>query len=502
MRSIYVLGCFVLGTIAATAAGCGGDDDGAGGEGGTGGAGGATSSTTSSSTSSSVTTTGAGGEEGDQNDSIETAESIEIDADAVQETLDPVDADQDFYRFTGTKGQVLYILTDAKPEADETDPRYPDLVVSLLDAQGEQIARNDDPPQGGNDSRLITVLPADGDYYLLVEECTSALGASSCAPADGIENFDYAIGISSLDAAAADDDSLIEDKEPNDEQAQALPLHYEALDDDTGYYTTFLIGDFESATDVDVYSFTLPETPASEHGLKATFLPSAPSGTDGSGSTVDVSEITVFDAADLTTPYAKIDPSKGGSIEVPVKAGEEAEYLVFVKRPQGEMGANDFYVLLHNRLDISGREAEDLTNNLATTPEGDLYSFELGGGGLVYTVDGELSDGITPDADHYALPVPEGADATWKVSAFCGAQRHGSGLREFTLTLLNGDGTEIGSTYTATESETADLEIAGVDLPASPAENRLIALVSAGTPAADVTSRSYDCVFGFIPGAD
>ncbi|WP_437629424.1 PPC domain-containing protein [Sorangium sp. So ce854] len=500
MRSIYFLSCFVLGTIAATAAGCGGDDDG-GGQGGAGGEGGATSST--STTSNGVTTTtSSGGETGDQNESIETAEAIEIDGDAVQETLDPVDADQDFYRFTGTKGQVLYILTDAKPAADETDPRYPDLVVSLLDGQGNQIARNDDPPQGGNDSRLITVLPADGDYYLVVEECTSALGPSSCAPAEDIENFDYVLAVASLDPAAADDDSLAEDKEPNDEAAQAVPLHYEALDDDTGYYTTFLIGDFETAADVDVYSFTLPETPAAEHGLKATFVLSAPPGAEGSGSTVDVSEIAVFDAADLTTPYAKADPSKGGSIEVPVKVGEGTEYLVFVKRPQGEVGANDFYVLLHNRLESSGREAQEATNNVATTPEGDLYSFDIGGGGIAYAVDGELVDGETSDTDYYALPLPEGADATWKVSAFCGAQRHGSGLREFKVTLLNGDGTEIGDGYTATEGEAADLEIVGKDLPASPAENRLIAMVSAGTPAADVTSRSYDCVFGLIAGAE
>ncbi|WP_437304357.1 PPC domain-containing protein [Sorangium sp. So ce388] len=500
MRSIHFLGFFVLGTIAATAAGCGGDDGGVGGQGGAGGAGGATSSSSSSSTSSSATTsTSSGGDEADPNDSIETAESIEIDGDQVDATLEPVDADQDFYRFTGTKGQALYILTDAKPEKKETDPTYPDLVVSLLDAQGKQIARNDDPPQGGNDSRLITVLPADGDYYLLVEECTSALGPGSCSPAENIENFDYALRISLLDPAAADDDSLIEDKEPNDEAAQALPLHYEALEDDTGYYTTFLIGGFESAMDVDVYSFTLPEAPAAEHGLRATLVTSAPPGAEGSGSTVDVSEITVFDAADLTTPYAKVDPSKGGSIEVPVKVGEAAEYLVFVKRSQGDVGANDFYILLHNRVAIDGIEAQDLTNNLATTPEGDLYSYELRGGGIGYAVDGQLADGITADTDHYAIPVPENADETWKVSAFCSAQRHGSGLRELTVTLLNGDGTELGEGYTATENETTDLTIAGVDLPASPAENRLLVKVSAGTPAADVTSRSYDCIFGYLP---
>ncbi|WP_437879030.1 PPC domain-containing protein [Sorangium sp. So ce513] len=499
MRSIYFLGCFVLGTIAATAAGCGGDDDG-GGQGGAGGEGGATSSTFS--TSNGVTTSSSsGGETGDQNESIDTAEEIEIDGGLVEATLDPVDTDQDFYRFTGTKGQALYILTDAKPTADENDPRYPDLVVSLLDGQGNQIARNDDPPAGGNDSRLITVLPADGDYYIVVEECTSALGPSSCAPAEDIENFDYALGIASLDPAAADDDSLVEDKEPNDEAAQAVPLQYEALDDDTGYYTTFLIGNFGTATDVDVYSFTLPETPAAEHGLKATFALSAPPGAEGSGSTVDVSEITVFDAADLTTPYAKADPSKGGSIEVPVKVGEGAEYLVFVKRPQGEVGANDFYVLLHNRLESSGREAQEATNNDVTTPEGDLYSFDISGGGIAYTVDGELADGDAADVDYYALPLPDGANASWTISAFCGAQRHGSGLREFKVTLLNGDGTEIGDDYSATESETADLEILGRDVPASPAENRLIAMVSAGTPAADVTSRSYDCVFGFIASA-
>ncbi|XYI02684.1 hypothetical protein ACMHYB_24200 [Sorangium sp. So ce1128] len=115
------------------------------------------------------------------------------------------------------------------------------------------------------------------------------------------------------------------------------------------------------------------------------------------------------------------------------------------------------------------------------------------------SVDGQLADGLTPDIDYYALPVPENADEAWKVSAFCGAQRHGSGLRELTVTLLNGDGTEIGEDYTATENETTDLAIVGVDLPASPAENRLLVKVSASAPAEDVTSRSYDCTFGYLP---
>ncbi|AUX44083.1 hypothetical protein SOCE26_055430 [Sorangium cellulosum] len=501
MRSMYLLGLVVIGTVAATAAGCGGDDEGGGGDGGAGGAGGATSSSTTSATTSVVSTTSSGGGEEDENTSIETAEQITVGGDAVQATLEPVDTDQDFYRFSGTEGQILFIGTDAKPSNDETDPTYPDLVITLLNAEGTQIARNDDPPGGGaNDSTLYTVLPADGDYYLVVEECTSALGPDSCAPAEDIVSFDYAVGINTVDVAAEDDDSLVAGTEPNDEAEQAVALGYDPVSGEDRYYTTFLFGGFESAEDVDVYSFTLPETPAAANGLKAQFTVYGPTGPEGNGSTVDVGEIALFSAADLTTPYAKVDASKGGDIEVPVQIGEEGKYFIFVKRAPGDVGANDFYILLHNRVESQGVEGEELTNNLATTPEGDLASFENAGGGTSYEVDGQIiADGVTADVDFYEIPLPQNAEPDWRVSAFCGAQRHGSGLRALTVELLNGDGTEIGATYTATESETEELVLDGLALPANIAEDRLIAKVSAGTPADDVTSRSYNCLFAYLP---
>ncbi|WP_437668648.1 PPC domain-containing protein [Sorangium sp. So ce131] len=501
MRSMYLLGLVVIGTVAATAAGCGGDDEGSGGDGGAGGAGGATSSSTTSSTSVVATTSSAGGE-GDENNSIETAEDIDFAA-WVDATLEPVDADQDFYRFSGTKGQILAIETDAKPDDDPSDPTYPDLVVTLLDAEGTQLAQNDDQTPGViNDSLLYTVLPADGDYYLRLEECTSAFGTQGCASADEILDFDYSVRIFTVNVGADEEDSLVGETEPNDDAEQAGALGYDSTveNQQTVYYRTFVFGGFESATDVDVYSFTLPETPPAASGLKARFEVYGPTGPDGNGSTVDVSEVAVFSAADLTTAYAKVDASKGGDIEVPVQIGEEGKYFVFVKRAPGDVGANDFYILLHNRVESQGAESEDVANNDAATPEGDLASFENQGRGTSYVVDGQLvTDGDTPDVDFYEIPLPENVEAGWTVSAFCGAQRHGSGLRELKVELLNGDGTEIGADYTSTESDTEEALIDGLALPATVAENRLLAKVSSGTPAEDVTSRSYNCLFAYLP---
>ncbi|WP_437594739.1 PPC domain-containing protein [Sorangium sp. So ce1000] len=495
MKSMYFLGFFVLGTIAATAAGCGGDDEGGGG----GGEGGAGSTTTSSATTGAVagsTSTGSG-EVDDGNDSVDEAEPIEPGANGIEGTLEPPDIDADYYSFTGTKGQAVYIQTDAKPSDDETDPTYPDTVITLLDAEGNQIAQNDDPSPGfSNDSELVTVLPADGEYFIAVQEC-NALFPGGCADPADIVSFDYSLWLLPLDPAKSETDSLIGDTEPNDDSEQAVQLQYELNNDESGYFTTFAFGNFASATDVDVYSFTPPETPAVDNAILAQLSVGMPTGIEGNGSTVDVSEIAVFASTDLTNAYAKVNPSKGGDIALPVEAGQE--YFVFVKRPAGEVGKNDFYVLMHNRTSSDPLEAEEETNGVVETPEAGLVSFPNGGGGVSYAIEGRIADGDTADVDIYAVPLDD-VEAGWTFSVICEAQRNGSGVRELSAEVLNGDGTPIdAATYSAKETEAKDLSIDRVAIPEGSADNRLLVKVSAGTPAADVTSRGYNCLFAYLP---
>ncbi|MGK4004130.1 PPC domain-containing protein [Sorangium sp. So ce1036] len=494
MRSMYLLGFFVAGTIAATAAGCGGGDNGAGGSDGEGGAGGATTTTT---TTTPSTTTGSSGstDVDDGNDSID--EAAPLDGNAVQGTLEPIDADADYYSFTGTKGQPISIVTDAKPSEDELDPTYPDVVVTLLDADGNQLAQNDDPAGGNtNDSNLLTVLPADGEYFVVVQDCNAVFSGGCADPAE-ILSFDYALQVVPIDPDESETDSYIADTEPNDDAEQAVTLHYELREDESDYYPTFVFGSFASATDVDVYSFTPPETPEVEHALVAQLGVTGPTGIEGNGSTVEVSEIAVFDPTDLTSAYAKVDPAKGGSISVPVEAGKE--YLVFVKRPEGEVGKNDFYVMIHGRTGSDPLEAEELTNGDVATPEDDLVALFNTASGVIYGVEGKLADGEIADVDVYAVPL-DNVEEGWTISVACGAQRQGSGIRGLKAEVLNGDGAEIdAATHSATESETEELFINAAAIPPGAAENRLLVRVSAAAPAEDVTSRAYSCRFGYLP---
>lgn len=506
MKSMYFLGFFVLGTIAATAAGCGGDDDGSGGSGGEGGAGSTTTSSVTTTTSVAASTSTGSGNVDDGNDSIDEAVEIPAGNNGLEGTLEPLEEDADYYSFTGTKGLPVYLISDAKPEDGETDPTFPDTVITLLDADGNQLAQNDDPAEGfTNDSELLTVLPADGEYFVVVQDCNAAFPdfafPDGCFDPAEVVSFDYALRFLPLNLAASDTDSLVGETEPNNDAEQAVQMPYALTPDESAYYATFVFGGFDSETDVDVYSFNPPATPEVDNALLAQLTFSGPGGPEGNGSTVEVSEVAVFNATDLTSAYAKVDPSKGGDIAVPVEAGQE--YLVFVKRPAGDVGKNDFYILLHSRASSDPLEAEELTNGDVATPEGGLVSFPNGGDGVSFAIEGKIADSEeeeAADVDVYEVPLDD-VEEGWTFSVICGAQRHGSGVRELSAEVLNGDGTPIDATsHAATETEEEDLFIDKVAIPAA-AGNRLLVKVSAGTPAADVTSRGYNCLFAHLPPA-
>lgn len=487
MRSTYFLGFFVVGAVAAMATGCGDDDD----TDGTGGSGGATTSTT---TSTTTTTTAPS----DGDDTFESAGEITIDGDAVEGELDPIETDLDYYKFSGTAGQAIFIGTDAKPSSDEGDPTYPDLVITLYNAQKEQIAQNDDPyplPSSSNDSELYTILPETGDFYLLVRECGVAFGEESCAPSTDIVNLDYRLGMFTLDP---EDDGVTSDTEPNDDPATNTlsPLEY-VSNPSGGYYLTTVFGDFSATSDIDVYSFTVADSPSFDNQVVANFFVPYVPGTDGgNGSTTQIGQVAIVDPDDLTKAVARIDPATGGDIGAPIQP--DKEYYLFVKHPGATAGMHDFYFVNHVPTGSNPLEVLEVENNLPATPSA-LEPSANSAGGTSYFVDGVLPDGTTADEDYFALPLPTGAGATWKVSVSCGAQRSGSGVRDFTFTVLNGDGSELGATYTATETATVDAKVLNQAIPGDVAQGRLLLHISSGTADPDVTSRFYRCGAHFLP---
>ena len=80
------------------------------------------------------------------------------------------DGDQDFFKFTATKGQQFEVECYGRRIRSAIDP-----VMYLYNAQGGQVAANDD--SRGPDSYFRFNVPADGEYTLMVRDHLSRGGA-------------------------------------------------------------------------------------------------------------------------------------------------------------------------------------------------------------------------------------------------------------------------------------------------------------------------------------
>jgi len=511
------LGLFIATIGLMTAAACGGDDGGGSGNatggtggsvvggtggvgGGVGGVGGSVGGTGGGGTGGTGGGTGGtGGVKPDGNDTKETATQTKIGTDpskdSVAGALDPVATDQDWYKFDGKKGQAINIITAAKTGTDKFDPTYVDLVITMYDSTGKQIAEQDDPnPRNSNDPFIMTVLPADGTYYIRVVECTKweKGGAANCAPVAKITKKNYSMYISEILFTGAGE---VKETEPNENETQATALTYKKNPNQAGsYYLTTMMGTFSSATDVDTYSFTIPAdvTVTSGSRLNASFY-TQEGGADGNGSTTTPSEIWVTEKASPTVILSKVDFSKkdvksmdGQSIDVPLVSGKE--YVVFYKRAATPSGTNDFY------FDLSGFGAgnpveKETTNENDTLATAEKLTMATGQTGS-YFVEGDLK--TTTDVDYFSVAVPSTAWET--VSVACAAERSGSGLRNFTVNLQKADGSAVTG-GTIVESPTQSAVLSQLATPSGQAN--LIVKLSATSMDANIKGTYYRCGIHF-----
>ncbi len=499
MRSKVLLGLVVSSGLSLLVAGAGCSDGGANttGGGGEGGEGGATQS--SSSSSSSVAQSGSGGgSTGDANVSCDTAADLFIDDPGLQDVLDPIDTDEDFYKFKGTKGQALQLSTDAKPPADEFDTTYPDLVLTLYRKQGGQwvqAAENDDPfPRSTNDSSLYTILPAseDDEYCVRITECNVWVGQPGfCAPSADITTYDYALGVGMIDASL---ESISDEKEPNDMPEEGTAIEYAKNPMTANYYLSLAWGGFSSATDVDIWKFNVPADAVTVMGDRSVCnFDFYQGGDQGSGSTALNGVIAyVTTAADPTKILAQIDATAGttpGQIAVPCQVG--TDYLFFMTRKAGSTaGENDFYFVNHvgtgsNPLEGPMNDAIGMPEALKPTPNGMQTS---------YFVDGDI-DMAPMDIDYFSVDVPAG---TATVSVACGGQRSGSGLRSLKASVLGANDMPITG-GTSTESEIKDLFIQAANVPAG--LTSLKVKIEATSQDPSVTSTFYRCGIHLAPPA-
>lgn len=487
MRSKYFLGVLVTGAaLAAVSAGCGDDETsttGGGGDGGTP----TTSSTTTSSTTGPGGTGGTGGMgacagDKDGNCDFDTADTIELTNEGVEGDLEPVDGDEDFYEFDGKEGQALFIYTEAKPQNMPFDPGYADLVITLYDENKQQLAENDDPtPRVSNDSEIYTILPKTGKYFVRVEECNvwaqqNNLPDTSCAPAGDIDTTDYTISILELDPALPS--IVIEDKAMDiADAASAVPIEYQPGMAAGTYIISTNAGYFTDAMDKDYYSFALPGDImlAADERLIGYFNV-LPNGTAGTGSTADVGLVSIVNATTMET-VAQIDGSTSDDLSPPLDKGQD--YLLVVEaKAGGDFATNPFYFTLHYGGGSNPVETEPNDTSLVAG------ALTQAMGQTSYFIEGNVVVALM-DADWFSMTVPA---MTNTMSAVCGAQRSGSGLRQFKMGLYKDPmGMPLKS---GTETPSMDLIL---DDTAVTAGDTIYLKVEAATQDANVTSSFYRC---------
>ncbi len=480
----------------------------------TGGQGGGTTSTGSTSTNTGTGgagtggaggSTGPGGAGGGPGDNHDFAGALPVDIDAQNGSVGTlVDAaTKDFYKFTGTKGARLTLIARAQSLVDGAtgnDNSIIDTVVTLFNSKQEQIAQDDDAwPRFGRDAQLFTTLPEDGDYYVSVEDCNSALGPDACAPADGLVKFDYQLDIFSVDKLTAPEAwaGAAQDGTP----AKAVTVGYKVpKGNQAGEYGIYIVdGSFSAKGDTHVFGFTPPadttviagERPRAEFWVQ----PIGPQNGDGSTSNVNV---WVVDAADPSKVLAKAeqkyyadgDNATNGPIGLSVPITLEHGYYLYVQSDAAQSApATDFYFAEHYvgtyyygtaEANPDANDAVATAEKLETPPNatpGDFF------------VDGDISVAGT-DLDYYEVTVPADAD---QVSLYCAAQRQGSGLRGFTASVLGADGT----TVLATATESPDAEMNATQKPVAAGGGKAFLEVKASSQDPDVAGTYYHCTVAF-----
>jgi hypothetical protein len=404
---------------------------------------------------------------------------------------------QDFYRFPGKKGDVVAIDIDAQYFGEDTeyDPTYIDSVVTLFNEDGVQVAQNDDPFEySTNDSRLYTILPADGEYCVRVEECWTTLAGSGIA-CQGVKDklfTSYALYLNQF--VDEPGDAVTVEVEAGDDATSATPIAYEKSF--SGIYETTFWGTFKDKDDVDVWSFTLPTDldPAPPAGVRTIgrfFI--MPSGPSGSGSTVPTGRVWVADAAAPDVVLAEINADINTGLMPRLELG--TPYLIFVTRTKNDPAtyANDFYFIRHRPGWGYPLELEvgiGMNNTPAMAEELTLSEGE--DGVFIGGVEGDLGM-AAQDVDHFMVTVPDGMKFA-TATADCRAQREGSGLRKLTPSFFKLDGSPFPNNDSGPEIAKEDA-FASIPEP----DSKVILKIQAESQDPVVTQAFYQCVIFFEP---
>ena len=430
---------------------------------------------------------------GEEDDDIAGAQELEPgSAGAIEDSL-TVTGDVDWFKFTGKKGDLiqLYLLTAQQDTGMAFDKLTIDSVLSLYGPDKELIATNDDPtPRTTNDSSLLTVLPADGTYYVQVQECQTWLDANptqgaSCAEPAEKDNTDYTIEYDIADLTK--NTAITQDAEKGNDAATATAVQY-PQDAKGKFFSPILFGTFKDTKDIDVFIIDVPLAATPTTGRSHIDIEAIAGGKDGDGSTADPGIAWMASEATPSVILAQVDLTTG-ALSVPLPFGQK--YFLFVQNTETSTGANDFYIIRHTFGGSNPVEKDDAANDKPAGAEV-MTSQKTATGTTAFYFEGDLIKS-GKDVDHYSWEVPAGEFDFFVV---CGAQDEGSGLRGLTATVLGPDGTALtGGKATEIPGKSLVLEKW-----VPPTGNKtMIVAISADHQDDKVAGTYYRCVVGYAP---
>jgi hypothetical protein len=493
---------------------------GCGGSSGNTATGGGTTSThtlTHTTSTTSATATGGGGAGGGSTGHDPSTATPIVENSSTMATL--VDAmTSDWYTFDGKAGDRLYLAAQAtqlQTEKTGFDATVTQTTMVLTGADMNVMMpltyQAGEWPQFGQDAILYVQLPADGAYYLGVQDC-NGLFSSGCNPVADITSFDYTLTVALTSkltvpetVAAATNTGMT---------ANADTLTYKVASG-TQYYPSSFGGDFPaSAGATQVFSFTPPTASAAAAGARsrAEFYVQ-PKGsfqggdlsaanvtiwaTDSSGTKI-ISQADQVNYPTSSTAYTPLEFS------LPYTAGNQ--YYIFVKDDATPASAmTDFYFIdhyLNPLIDVAEAECPTCqgTNDTPATAQG------LTGQGTtktLFTVDGSISAPATaskPDVDWFSFPVPNGVT---QYAYQCDSMRTGSGVGGFEIQLFSSAAamaSPIGANFaSATETPTTDISSGNyAALPSGVTTGSTMYMQLTGaTQSATVTGTQYRCYVFF-----
>lgn len=438
---------------------------------------------------------------GEPDDEIEGATELTLDVTPLDDALDPT-GDVDWYKFEGKKGQlvVVAVATSQTLKGTPQDGTILDTILTLYGPDKKPYALNDDGDAGtnNNDSQIRTVLPADGTYYVQVQECQTWLPnnpdkGSTCNGDAEKEDVDYKIYGYVSDPTK--ETTVITDKEPNDTTATAVPLAYKLNPTSTlkgAYYADVIFGSFTSISDVDVFKFTVPADAPVSDGRATVYFDADKDGPDGNGSTAGPGIAWLASEVSPTVVIAQVDMAKG-TLSVPLAFG--STYYLYVQHGPEKAGSNDFYVYQHYVGGSGTLETNEAGNDTFATPETPKVNKNSTSGISYYYVAGDLVGGAK-DVDHWQFAVPANAGDT-TLSLYCWAGAQGSGLRNMTAALLNATGAAV----TGIKSSEKDGFFSATGITVKAGE-KLTAKITAELQDPKVMGSFYSCQFVFVPPAE